>query len=555
MAETSIGTFSRSAFSGTAGPLPDLELGVEMCVPFDEYTLIARLAQGGMAEVFLALSQGARGFRRLVVIKRLYEHLARDPNLVRMFLDEARICSRLNHPNVVRTEKFGEADGRYFLAMEYLEGQALNAVLARCQSRAVPLRPELAARIVSDALDGLAYAHEARDYDGSPLGIIHRDVSPHNLFVGYDGTVKLLDFGIARCASREADTVSGFVKGKFGYMAPEQALSSHIDARVDIWSMGVVFWELLTGARLFKGQTDAATLHRVLHEEVQPPSLAAAGVPEGLERIVLRALARPADARYPSARAMKDELDDWLDGARTPRAALSRQMHLLFEDRMSATRGLIQRATQSADELHPASARTSASFAPLSNTIIEPSPLRKPRRARAWLPLAALSLIAVVGAAALLRARTVVWSAEHDGSPRAVLAAPVTPTAAAVLRAPAPSASANVIAVADGLRVGLAPALKRSFSAAAGTMQSGESGPAPQVAPAPVGSGSLRFDTSPWSIVSLGGRVLGQTPLIDVQLPEGTHVLRLENPELGISTTYSVVVRPGERTVARVGLE
>jgi len=215
--------------------------------PFDDYLLIGALGRGGMAEVLLALQDGPGGFRKLVVIKRLLPHLADEPGVVEMFLDEARLAARLEHPHVVRTEKVGEADGRHFIAMEYLDGEPVSRILRETTRRGEPLPLPLAARVGADALDGLAYAHGASDYDGTALGVVHRDVSPQNLFVTYQGVTKLLDFGIAKAATQEGQTRTGFVKGRFGYLAPEQARGGDVDARADLFGMGVVLFR--RGAR------------------------------------------------------------------------------------------------------------------------------------------------------------------------------------------------------------------------------------------------------------------------------------------------------------------
>ena len=216
--------------------------------PFAGYTLVAKLGQGGMAEVYLALAPGPQGFQKLVVVKRLHMNMEDEPMLVAMFLDEARIAARLAHPNVVQTNDVGEHEGSHFIAMEYLEGQPFDRILKHAVRDGERLPMRLAARIIADALDGLHYAHEACDYDGTPLGVVHRDVSPHNLFVTYDGVVKLLDFGIAKATTQVVETRTGLVKGKFAYMAPEQARSAPADRRADVFAMGVVLWESIAGA-------------------------------------------------------------------------------------------------------------------------------------------------------------------------------------------------------------------------------------------------------------------------------------------------------------------
>src|SRR5580692_2855373 len=233
-----------------------------------KYQLLAVLGRGGMADVFLALSRGPMGFSKLVVLKRLRRALADDKGFRNMFLDEARLAARLNHPNVVHTHEVGEDKGNYFIAMEYLEGQSLNKVIHELSKRGETLPELVCARIISDALAGLHYAHELKDFDGTPLDIIHRDVSPHNVFVTYDGQVKLVDFGIAKAALSQVQTEVGVLKGKVAYMAPEQAMGTDVDGRADIFAMGIVLWELLAQERLMTGESAAATLLRLLQQPI-----------------------------------------------------------------------------------------------------------------------------------------------------------------------------------------------------------------------------------------------------------------------------------------------
>ena len=313
--------------------------------PFDDYTLIGKLGHGGMAEVFLALEEGVGGFRKLIVIKRLHHHLAEEPEMVEMFLDEARLAARLNHPHVVQTNKIGTFEGQHFIAMEYLEGQPLSKIIKRLARRNQTLPPELAARCISDALDGLAYAHAAKDFDGSPLGIIHRDISPQNIFVTYDGAVKLLDFGIAKATTQEALTRTGLVKGKFAYIAPEQADGRKVDARADLWSMGVVFWESLTGRRLFKADNELATLNETLTKPIPLASDLEPGVPVELAHAAEGALQRATERRYASALDFRDHLEEWLASQSShggARSILSRFLKDLFADTIDEQRELIR---------------------------------------------------------------------------------------------------------------------------------------------------------------------------------------------------------------------
>jgi serine/threonine-protein kinase len=279
---------------------------------FGKYQLFASLGRGGMADVFLAVSRGPMGFNKLVVVKRLRAALAEEGSFLNMFLDEARLAARLNHPNVVHTYEVGENHGSYFIAMEYLEGQSLNKVIKEAIKRSVEAPLPLLARIISDALSGLHHAHELRDYDGTPLNIIHRDVSPHNVFVTYDGQVKLVDFGIAKAALSSTQTEVGVLKGKVAYMAPEQAMGGTIDRRADVFAMGIVLWELLTRKRLMTGDSAAATLHRLLNTAIPRVSSVVPEVDPQLDEIVAKALEKDPANRFQTALEMREAIETYI---------------------------------------------------------------------------------------------------------------------------------------------------------------------------------------------------------------------------------------------------
>jgi branched-chain amino acid transport system substrate-binding protein len=278
---------------------------------FGRYRLIADVGRGGMSDVYLAVTEGteaAARFQKLLVIKMLKPELSEDSEFVAMFLNEARLAARLNHPNVVQTIEVGEAGGRYFLAMEYLEGQPLHRVLRNNEARA-RLGLDMRLHMLIQALAGLHYAHERRDYDGSPLDIVHRDVSPANLFVTYDGHVKLMDFGIAKARDSNSETRVGVFKGKAAYVAPEQARGEAVDRRADVYSVGVVLWEMLTGRRLWSGLTQIEMLRRVVAGDVTTPRSVDPRIPAELEEICMKALAFRRDDRYNSAAELATDLE------------------------------------------------------------------------------------------------------------------------------------------------------------------------------------------------------------------------------------------------------
>jgi eukaryotic-like serine/threonine-protein kinase len=280
-----------------------------------KYDLLGRIGYGGMAEVWLARQKGPMGFEKLVAVKRLLPHLQGEDQFVRMFLDEARIAARINHANVVQIFDLGQVDDNYFIAMEYLVGECLARVMGEGAKRQQPLPELLSAMVVSQMCKGLHHAHSLRDARGTPLCIVHRDVSPQNVVLLYDGSVKLLDFGIAKARQRLAETTTTGMKGKYAYMSPEQCSGSSVDHRSDLFACGVVLWECLTRRRLFKHQSKLMVLKMILEGHVAPPSRVNPQVPAALDEICLRALAKSADERYSTGEEMSAAIDGVLSEA------------------------------------------------------------------------------------------------------------------------------------------------------------------------------------------------------------------------------------------------
>ncbi len=316
---------------------------------FGKYELISELASGGMATVFLARRRDVKsvGLDRFVALKRIHPHLSRVSDFVEMFLDEARITSRINHPNVCTIHDFGESDGQYFIAMEYVFGETfaeVQSALKATPSKRDALWPMRVARMIADAAEGLHAAHAAKSEEGNPLNIVHRDVSPQNLFLAYDGSVRVMDFGIAHAEGRYHHTRTGTVKGKFAYMSPEQYRAIDIDRRADVWALGVVAWELLTGKRLFRRPSDAMTMKMVETLEVPPPSTVDETVPEGLDAIILGTLERDLAQRTPSCRELSRALNRWLATTGEPMGMpemaewCDRELELHMETRRSMLR-------------------------------------------------------------------------------------------------------------------------------------------------------------------------------------------------------------------------
>jgi serine/threonine protein kinase len=275
-----------------------------------KYRCVLRLDSGGMAEVFLAVSRGVAGFNKLFVLKRLRESLADDAQHRDMFMHEARLAARLNHPNVVQTYEVGEDDEGIFIAMEYLEGQPLSRIRRELVKQERDVSQAVLVRIVSEVLAGLHYAHELADYDGTPLRIVHRDVSPQNVFVTYDGQVKLVDFGIAK--THDSGTQAGIFKGKFAYTSPEQIRGEGIDRRADVFTAGILLWEMLTGQKLLDGNNPPVTFARLLNQAMPSVRSIVPQIDARLDAIVMRALERNPAARYQTAQAMRDALEEYL---------------------------------------------------------------------------------------------------------------------------------------------------------------------------------------------------------------------------------------------------
>ncbi len=305
-------------------------------VPFGQYTLIDRLAVGGMAEVFLAHQSGPDGFEKPVVIKRIRPHLSQQSAFVRMFLNEARLAAQLNHPNIVQIHDLGKVGDSYFIGMEYLFGRDMRRVVPKAESLGIPFPMVYALKIASSVCEGLHYAHQKVDLYGAPLNIVHRDVTPENIFVCFDGTVKVLDFGIAKAANRAEHTRAGELRGKLSYLSPEQCLGKPLDHRSDVFSLGVVLYEWLTGFKLFTGESDVAVMRGIVEGKVYAPSYFRADIPESVEAILMKALERDRDKRYPTAWHFQQDLDRFLNAYEfTPTSLhLSNFLKQLFLDEL-----------------------------------------------------------------------------------------------------------------------------------------------------------------------------------------------------------------------------
>ncbi|MBL8957753.1 MAG: serine/threonine protein kinase [Myxococcaceae bacterium] len=510
----------RAAGSATAAAgawLPGTQLGA--------HQLLKEIARGGMGEIWLAIERGAGAFERLVVIKRVIASEEDDPLRASLFLDEARIAAQLHHPNIVQLFALGEHGGSHFLVMEYLPGQSLSRVASRlANQQALSLR--VAVEIIIGAARGLGYAHRKRGLDGQPLNIVHRDVSPQNLLLTYDGQVKVLDFGIALVAGRPSRTATGLVRGKLAYMSPEQAAGNPLDARSDVFSLGVVLWELIAGRRLHPEIDEVAILKRLVVQtgpflglgEVVP------GVDPALATLVSRALDRSPHARFADGAELAAALGDWLEGQPGPSDDLSAVMQRAFREEISALPQM-HRALTVAPPVTPREAAAPSAVAAEARVPASPSP----RPSRAWLAATAI-VMASAGTAAVL-----LWRPSLP-----------PPTDFAVPPTAAPTGAAG----GDG------------------PLDVTSAEPAEPVAPPPrpvvldggrtksaARRGALTVESEPWTQVYWGKRLLGETPLVEIAMPAGHHRLRLKNDSEGIDIEVDIDIEPARTTAKRYQLK
>jgi serine/threonine protein kinase len=336
----------REAASAGAGT-PGIQLGRKI----GKYEILRHMASGGMAEIYLARATGIENFEKYVVLKRILPAIANDPEVIRMLLDEARVAATLHHSNIVQVFDIGQIDNEYFICMEYLNGKNVAALAAAMQRRGERLDDDNALSIIIGVCAGLQYAHDKVDDQGNPLGIVHRDVSPHNVVITQDGGVKLVDFGLAKVANRPSESSSGTLKGKLAYMSPEQCRARPCDRRSDVFSLSIMLWELTTGERLYTGSCDYDYLCAILETDARRPSSVIPDYPAALEAIVMKGLARDPDARWPTVEAMQLELEEYCRDRRLKVSpiTLRRTIQEVFgeELRTSTTMGTVTPADMS----------------------------------------------------------------------------------------------------------------------------------------------------------------------------------------------------------------
>ncbi len=338
---------------------------------FGKYVLLKRIAVGGMAEVFRAKAYGAEGFEKTVAIKRMLPHLSADAQFVDMFINEAKLTASLNHTNIAQIYDFGCIENLYFLSMEYVFGKDLADLIRMLRDRGLSTPIELACHVMIEALNGLDYAHRKTDSFGQPLGLIHRDTSPHNLMLSYEGEVKILDFGIAKAKSTTVQTTGGVLKGKYSYMSPEQAHGMQLDNRTDLFSLGICFYELLTLTKMFQGSSDLSVLEKVRETNFVPPREINQEIPVELEQQLLRALEKNPEDRWSSAAEWREALEAFMFRANLhySTAWLAGFMAEIFRDQIARTREEVVEETEIAQRLRT-NARRSARMAAIRDTVV-----------------------------------------------------------------------------------------------------------------------------------------------------------------------------------------
>ena len=523
-----------------------------------KYELVRKLASGGMAEVFLARAAGPMGFEKTVVLKRILSHLADQPNFVSMFLAEARLAAQLNHPNVVQVFDFGQEGAAYFLVMEYLDGPTLRALIRQASETGRPIPFALAARLVSLACEGLAYAHEFVDASGTHLGLVHRDVSADNVLVTRNGAVKVVDFGIAKAANQTSFTRTGTVKGKFSYMSPEQLGAQPLDRRADVFALGMVLYELLCGRKPFDTTNDALVVQAIVNGGFAKASKFRPGVPDELQQVLDRALAKSRDDRYPDCRAMQADLERFILqlGETVSQYQLSQLVQELSPVVPSPATNASLVPSQASPtglptvELRPSGelASSAATVRNLPEVVVSSSGEGKavpvvPARSN-FLPLLVASLLIIVGGLVLLRQSTRTLAAPIAVPPEAIrVVEPPPAPVPTVVEVQPPSPVPAVVGVQPPaptppppVPVEPAPPPRPAIVTAP---------PKPRPRPTPTVSGQVEFRVRPFGKVWVDGRLLGETPFDAVSLAAGPHQVRVQNRDLGKDVSVAFEVKEG----------
>lgn len=485
-----------------------------------KYALVRKIATGGMAEIFLAKQLGLAGFEKIVVIKRILPHLAGNKAYVRMFLDEARTSADLHHSSIVHTFEIDEENGIYFMVMEFLYGQDLRTIFRRLHRRVEIMPHEHVVGIIVNAASALHYVHTKRDLHGKKLSIVHRDVSPHNLIITYEGETKLVDFGIAKHMEREFETNSGVLKGKYAYMSPEQVENAPLTAKSDQFSLAIVAYELFTGTRLFKKDCQLQTLKDVAECQINWKGAAASRIEEPIKKILAQALLKEKSHRFESCLEFRMALED---AARTSNLIPSTPKFGIYLKNLFSD--LIQKDEQSTPETDLAGVHTV--FWSLGRTALEDDALTKATEKQKtafkskMMGLAfTLLLISCIGYVAWDQ----VIKATFIKKTESILVDynEKLPEALGTILSEWENETHTSISTSDAIKV------------------QGDRPP-----------GRLKIVVNPWAEVILDGKKLGTTPLMPVNLPPGKYQLQLNNHALKKDIYHVVTVAPGKDTVVR----
>lgn len=490
---------------------------------FGQYILLEKVGSGGMAELFKAKKIGIEGFERVLAIKRILPHLSSDEEFIDMFIAEAKLVARLNHKNITQVYDFGKIGQNYFIAMEYIRGKDLRGILKRCKGENIRLPVALAVFIAKEVASALSYAHRQKDSMGGNLNIIHRDVSPQNILISYDGDVKVVDFGIAK-AGAHSKTTTGVLKGKLSYMSPEQAWGKPIDHRSDIFSLGVVLYEMLTGERLFKGDSEINTLERVREARVEPlPSSINTDLPSEIEAKMLKALAKDVTGRYQNASDMEADTGNILFKLLSgdPALSLKQFMHDLFKAEIEAE----HKSEMEEETISIPLGQETVAVSPKAE-VKKTTPALKKRKGSPYAIAASLSVVVLIIAAFIF------WPIIPPNPPLVTPPAPVQPVVE-----PKNSAEEQKIGSTEVKSSELSDSQAKSTAVVSNknTLQI----PGPQAdkqqnkiqkASEEENEGELTINAMPWANVYIDGKPYGTTPKTIENIKAGMHKIRLENP-------------------------
>lgn len=514
-----------------------------------KYTLIKKIASGGMAEVFLAKQAGLDGFEKLVVLKRVLPHLSTHAEFTRMFLDEAKTAADLRHPHLVHTYEIGEDAGVYFMVMEFLHGQDLRRLMksVALSKQRIPL--SYGVGIIMDAASGIHYAHTKTDLHGNPLGIVHRDISPQNIIITYEGLVKIVDFGIAKAAHQREVSSSGVLKGKYCYMSPEQALGHTIDALTDQFALGIVLYEMTTMRRLFKRDSELLTLKAVSQCQIMPPKNVVSDYPVALNNIVMKALQGNKNKRFKNCHELRLALEEFLESERHlySTARLASYMRSLFNERIiEEEKALVQ------GQLHAESILTNLAEAQKQTlSFSKPKILKEETGSiqsvhqNIWRH-ASVGLFAFVGGllgiALVVIAVQLFLSTQDKVSDQWVLdkaeQIPSFLDSQVVLTAQEPSLIREQKKKKKADKLNAAKDKRQTPPQKATVLQ---------VKP----HGRLKVVVDPWAEVYVNGDMIGITPLAPIAFPPGKYTIRLINPKIKKDVTRRIAIASSQDTLVR----